>query len=84
VTQLLYAEDRMHVDDVIEVPDDASQLAGDVSAQRGRDFDVVTCQVQLHERGLPSLTVRVGSETCAHTAYAHSNSKVAGRSAFTG
>src|SRR5262245_40157749 len=46
--QLLDRQDAMHVDQRLEVARDPLELLRDVAAERGRDLDVVTGQVELH------------------------------------
>ena len=48
--QLLDRQQDVDVDDLVEVPRDAVQLGEHVLAQRGRDFEVVTADRQIHRR----------------------------------
>ena len=49
LVELFHRHHHVHVDHVVEVPIDPFELRDDVVADRGRDFDVVAGEVQVHQ-----------------------------------
>ena len=49
VAQLLDREDAVNVDQLLEVSGNSLEFLQDVTAKRGRDFHMMTAEIELHE-----------------------------------